>query len=144
MPGYPHHFQTFANEEELFGIIFGNYKPFRDLQAYSAWKVFKYGVFSGPYFPEFGPEKTPHLDTLPAVFPLHLKLRFFDSLFLSIHLYSAESRSLVTIIKNHLKSFATSCYRVMLNIKRTDRIRNDRILDTCNIRNLLTERQIYW
>ena len=28
-----------------------------------AWKVFKYGVFSGPYFPAFGQEKTPHLDT---------------------------------------------------------------------------------
>ena len=32
-----------------------------------AWKVFKYGVFSGPYFPVFGPEKTPYLDTLYAV-----------------------------------------------------------------------------
>ena len=36
----------------------------------TAWKVTKYGVFSGPYFPIFspnagkcGPEQTPHLDT---------------------------------------------------------------------------------
>ena len=43
----------------------------------TAWKVSKYGVFSGPYFPAFrlnteiygvdegkyGPEKTPYLDT---------------------------------------------------------------------------------
>ena len=36
----------------------------------TAWKVSKYGVFSGPYFPEFSPntgkygsEKTPYLDT---------------------------------------------------------------------------------
>ena len=27
----------------------------------------KYGVFSGPYFPSFGPEKCPYLDTFHAV-----------------------------------------------------------------------------
>ena len=30
-------------------------------------KVSKYVVFSGPYFPVFGPEKTPFLDTFHAV-----------------------------------------------------------------------------
>ena len=51
---------------------------------YTAWKVSKYGVFFGPYFPVFGlnteiygvfspnagkygPEKTPYLDTFHAV-----------------------------------------------------------------------------
>ena len=36
----------------------------------TAWKVSKYGLFSGPYFPVFipntlkyGPEKSPYLDT---------------------------------------------------------------------------------
>ena len=29
----------------------------------TAWKVSKYGVFSGPCFPVFGLEKTPYLDT---------------------------------------------------------------------------------
>ena len=33
----------------------------------TAWKVSKYGVFSGPYFPVFGPEKTSYLDTFHAV-----------------------------------------------------------------------------
>ena len=51
----------------------------------TAWRVSKYGVFSGPYFPAFGlsterylsvfspnagkygPEKTPYLDTFHAV-----------------------------------------------------------------------------
>ena len=66
---------------------------------------------------------------------LHLKLRLFDSLILFILLHSAESWTLVAIIKKQLNSFATSCCQVMLNIKRTDRIRNDRILDTCNRRN---------
>ena len=38
------------------------------------WKVSKYGVFSGQYFPvsspsagKYGPEKTPHLKTFHAV-----------------------------------------------------------------------------
>ena len=40
----------------------------------TAWKVSKYGVFSGPYFPVFSPntgkyepEKAPFLDTFHAV-----------------------------------------------------------------------------
>ena len=45
-----------------------------DNLTFIAWKVSKYGVFSGLYFPVFGlntgnygPEKTPHLDTFHAV-----------------------------------------------------------------------------
>ena len=49
---------------------------------YTAWKVSKYGILFGPYFPPFGlnkeryevplqikygPEKTPYLDTFHAV-----------------------------------------------------------------------------
>ena len=37
----------------------------------TAWKLFKYGVFSGPYFPVFGlntgkygPEETPYLNII--------------------------------------------------------------------------------
>ena len=56
---------------------------FLRILTYTAWKVSKYGVFSGPYFPLFkwceydwlfssktgnnGPEKTPYLDNLFAV-----------------------------------------------------------------------------
>ena len=35
--------------------------------SFTAWKVSKYGVFSGQYFPVFGPEKTPYLETFHAV-----------------------------------------------------------------------------
>ena len=38
----------------------------------TARKVSKYGVFSGPYFPVFGPEKTPYLDTFHEVKWVHL------------------------------------------------------------------------
>ena len=44
---------------------------------YCVWKVSKYGVFSGPYFPVFSPnkgkngqEKNPYLDTFHAVMGL--------------------------------------------------------------------------
>ena len=44
-------------------------------ESLTAWKVSKYGVISGPYFPVFGlntgkygPEITLYLDTLHAVF----------------------------------------------------------------------------
>ena len=41
---------------------------------------------------------------------VHLKLRLFDSLILSILLHGTESWTLVTIIKNQLNLFATSYY----------------------------------
>ena len=51
------------------------------LKVSTACKVFKYGVFSGPYFPGFGlnagkygPEKTPHLDTFHAVIVLRIEI----------------------------------------------------------------------
>ena len=38
------------------------------LEFYTAWKVFKYGVFSGPNTGIYGPEKTSYLDTFHAVY----------------------------------------------------------------------------
>ena len=45
--------------------------------AITAWKVSKYGVYSGPYFPVFSPnagkyepEKTPYLDTFHTVYSM--------------------------------------------------------------------------
>ena len=42
-------------------------KKIRFLKTNTVWKMSKYGVFSGTYFPVFGPEKTPYLDTFHAV-----------------------------------------------------------------------------
>ena len=48
--------------------------------GFTAWKLSKYEVFSGPYFPVFslntgmlGSEKTPYLDTFHAVFLIAVK-----------------------------------------------------------------------
>ena len=46
---------------------------FREFYYFTAWKVFKYGVISGPYLVnlctgKYGPEITPYMDTFHAVF----------------------------------------------------------------------------
>ena len=46
----------------VLGFIFSNVTD-----LHTAWKMSKYGVLSGPYFPVFGPEITPDLDTFHAV-----------------------------------------------------------------------------
>ena len=47
---------------------------FVNIYHYTAWRVSKYGVISGPYFPVFGlntgkygPEITPYLDAFHAI-----------------------------------------------------------------------------
>ena len=47
----------------------------------TTWKVSKYGIYSGPYFPIFklntgkcGPEKTPYLETFHTVYILYCKV----------------------------------------------------------------------
>ena len=67
----------------------------------TAWKVPKYGVFSGPYSPVFvlntgkyGPEKTPYLDIFQAVdlLPmLFLLVLLFSCVLLKFFLKNEES-----------------------------------------------------
>ena len=67
---------------------------------------------------------------------LKLKLHLFDSLILSILTYGAESWTTIQKLKNELNSFATSCYRILLNIRRTDRVTNQHILNVTQRKNL--------
>ena len=60
----------------FFFLIFA-LKTYSTLKRLTAWKVSKYRVISGPYFPVFspniekyGPEITPYLDTFHAVFQI--------------------------------------------------------------------------
>ena len=74
----------FSNHEVIIKFVMNNYSDFLILsvsdesERYTAWKVSKYGVFSGPYFPVFGlriqskyrknaPEKSAYLDTFHEV-----------------------------------------------------------------------------
>ena len=66
-----------------FQKLYGKWQPCIYLNiSITAWKVAKYGVISGPYFPVFGSEITPYLDTFQAVYiflylylPIHLSIR---------------------------------------------------------------------
>ena len=60
---------------------------------------------------------------------LDLKIRIFKATCLSILLYGREAWSINKAMTSRLNSFATSCYRYMLNIKRTDRVRNDTVME---------------
>ena len=76
---------------------------------------------------------------------LKLKLRLFDSLILSILMYGAEAWSLTQRMKKQLNAFGTSCYRVMLGIRRTDRVTNARVLQQTqrnNISDKLVQQQL--
>ena len=49
--------------------------------TYIVRKVSKCGVITGPYFPEFGPEITPYLDTFHAVLILVTGLKLVTLIF---------------------------------------------------------------
>ena len=63
---------------------------------------------------------------------LSLKRKLFDSLILSICLYGFETWTLTRRMEDLINSFATSCYRIILNIQRIDRVTNQTILQQMN------------
>ena len=60
---------------------------------------------------------------------LETKLKLFQATCLSILLYGCESLVLTKDMKMSINSFATSCYRILLNIKRIDRSPNAELYD---------------
>ncbi|GAA6068867.1 uncharacterized protein LOC118408508 [Tachysurus ichikawai] len=56
--------------------------------------------------------------------PIRLKTNMFQAACLPILLYGCESWIITEKLKQSLNSFATNCYRVMLNIKRMDKVSN--------------------
>jgi hypothetical protein len=62
--------------------------------------------------------------------PIHLKINIFKASCLSILLYGCESWIITSKLESTLNSFATSCYRIMLGIKRLDKISNSTIYET--------------
>jgi len=79
--------------------------------------------------------------------PLHLRVRIFHSTCLLILLYGSESWSLTKVMTSRLDSFATSCYRYMLGVKRADRVWNEAILQAvCQkpLSTVIKQRQLLW
>ena len=91
------------------------------LQIFTAWKVSKYGVFSGPYFPVLGlnteiycvnlrikleygkiqTRKTPYLDTFLSVFELCFRAPLV-------------SRYLLNFVANNQKAFINTAKHISL------------------------------
>ena len=79
--------------------------------------------------------------------PLELKIRIFKASCLAILLYGSETWALTTKMKSSLDSYATSCYRVMLNIKRIDHVTNEAIYQRVKqppLSSLVVKRQLTW
>ena len=81
---------------------------------FTVWNVSKYRVFSGLYFPAFGPEKTPYLDTFHAVvikllrmrkLTLEGKITIFKSLAISEIVHLAIITKVPNIMIEKLKNF---------------------------------------
>ena len=59
--------------------------------------------------------------------PIGIKIQIFSTSCLSILLYGCESWVITQQLEQMLDSFATNCYRVMLSLKRADRVSNNDI-----------------
>ncbi|CAF1276691.1 unnamed protein product [Adineta ricciae] len=59
--------------------------------------------------------------------PIQLKTNIYKASCLSIFLFGCESWTITNKLEKVLNSFATSCYRIMLGIKRLDKVSNNTI-----------------
>ena len=57
------------------------------------------------------------------------KIKLFNTTCVTVLLYGCESWVLSKAMESEINAFGTSCYRIMLNIKRTDRVSNAKIYD---------------
>ena len=79
--------------------------------------------------------------------PVKWKLRIFQSICVPIFLYGCEAWPITIAMTSLINSYATSCYRFILNIKRLDKIPNTVILSTVGKDNLMQtviQRQLRW
>ena len=68
----------------------------------TAWKVSKYVVISGPYFPVFGPEITTYLDTFHAVELVYICEKFNA---LQIHMHHVRWLHAILFLNESVNSF---------------------------------------
>ena len=56
--------------------------------------------------------------------PISTKVKLFNTTCVTVLLYGCESWIMSTAMESEINAFGTSCYRIMLNIKRIDRVTN--------------------
>ena len=69
--------------------------------------------------------KSPHIS-------ISTKVKLFNTTCVTIRLYGCESWVISQDMENKINAFATSCYRVMLNIKRIDHVLNTTVYSMTN------------
>ena len=78
---------------------------------------------------------------------LELKIKLFKATCLSILIYGCEGWTLTKKLEDKLKSFTTSCYRIILGIKRMDFISDEEVLKTVKqnlLIQLIQQRQLHF
>ena len=65
------------------------------------------------------------------------KIRLFNTTCVTVLLYGCDSWVLPVNMENKINAFATSCYRIMLNIKRLDRVSNAQVYEMTNTKPLI-------
>ena len=65
-------------------------------------------------------------------YPLQQKVKLFNTTCVTILLYGCESWVISQDMENKINAFATSCYRVMLNIKRIGHVLNTTVYSMTN------------
>ena len=65
------------------------------------------------------------------------KIRLFNTTCVTVLLYGCESWIISVNMENKINAFATSCYRIMLGIKRLDCVRNAQIYEMTNTQPLI-------
>ena len=72
--------------------------------------------------------KLEHLWRCPSI-SISTKIKLFNTSFVTVLLNGYESWVLSKAMESEINAFGTSCYRIMLNIKRIDRVSNATIYD---------------
>ena len=75
--------------------------------------------------------KLEHLWRSPSI-SIATKVKLFQTTCITILLYGCESWVVSGAMEKKINSFATSCYRIMLSIKRTDHVSNARVYEMTN------------
>ena len=66
------------------------------------------------------------------------KVKLFNVTCVTVFLYGCDSWILSTSMESKINAFATSCYRIMLNIKRVDRVTNAKVYQMSGTQPLIT------
>ena len=111
---------------EVYGSTINNIPDFKYLGSMMASSSGDFKRRKGLAWTAFW--KLEHLWRCPTI-PISTKVKLFNTTCVTVLLYGCESWILSGAMESQINAFGTSCYRIMLNIKRIDRVTNSTIYD---------------